>query len=370
MTSVLSLSTTAVDVLFLRNARGGEVNIDVGIRKAKVNENSAASYAIGVILSSLFIVLPKLVMYSWTIAMFRWRAIIFFSVITFFILIANFLRRTEAMCSKRVKKSFVSTVIGVLGVEENQNNSVAILSILSTSAILLLSCALPYSGSKTSFDFNSSSVSYFYRNDIDLPENFCICRKLSSDLLESEKQFFKDGIVCQRMQIDIQNGSNYSPDLKNTSSRCYDEIFFKIPLFFSIVPLEKFPDITICVTFDGIRNYVSKIKVNIDLPEVFDKKCNATLTQMFVPCSETNLIEIKVVLSILIAWMCCSLALIKMSTRIGEALFSMKWKQTGTNLTICCGTRWLPVLVLGFTCFTWAYHNTYFFQYGGVYTVK
>ena len=83
-TSVLSLSSTGVDVLLLQNANNGNLKMDVGI-KTVVSDGNVMSYLIAVVLSAVFIVFPKLIMYSWTMAMYRWEAFTFFAIVTLII---------------------------------------------------------------------------------------------------------------------------------------------------------------------------------------------------------------------------------------------------------------------------------------------
>ena len=202
LTSVISLSSSAVDVLFLQVGTGQELNLDLG-RTTSVSEGNIPSYILVVVLSSLFIICPKIILYSWTMSVFRWEGAIFLACIALFIFCAKgigngiFAREGKSRANK-VKKTFVSTVIGILGVEPNPNCSITVLSLLSILIIILLVGMLPYKRNKLALQLDPSANLTFYGQDTDDQQGICICRNMSSELNAWQNKYFMDGMVCKK----------------------------------------------------------------------------------------------------------------------------------------------------------------------------
>ena len=327
LTSVMSLSSTAVDILLLRSAGDGSVQINVGA-KANIKEESALSIIVGILLAAVLVVCPKIIMYSWTIAMFSWRALAFFILMAFIIFFLKMHRKWKSenikMNLSQFKKSLISTATAIFSVEKSPTSSIATLSFCSIFAIIVLSCTLPNNNNETSLTFNETSSSNFYQRDPENNSTFCICKTIDIEQNRWQNQYFNHGIVCQKLSSSNTSEKN-TRTYMNTTSKCYDKIFFKIPFAYSLIPLEGFPAITSCVTYDGIQNYLTKLERNLSLHLHFDETCDADVKDMYVPCSDEMLVTTIGVLSVMIVWMGCGLLFIVLSPKIAKFLFSINW---------------------------------------------
>ena len=323
-TSVMSLSSTAVDVLFLRTSGVGNAEIKIG-SITNIKEDSILSYIVGVLLAAFLLICPKIIMYSWMIAMFSWRALAFFVVMAFIIFFSKIYRKLEAgkveMNLLQLRKSFISTTSAMLSVESSPKSSMALLLLCSIFVITVLSGVIPNNNNETSLTFNGNLSSTFYQRDPENTLNFCICKKIDIEPHNWQNQYFNNGSVCQKLST-----SNRIPELhldNDTLSKCYDAIFFRIPFAFSVIPLEDFPAVTLCVTYDDIQNYITKLEWNQSLALQFDQTCEVNIKDIYVPCSDDILVTTKVVLSIMTIWMGCSLLVIILSKTIGKFLLSI-----------------------------------------------
>ena len=323
ITSVLSLSSTAVDILFMKKHKDGKLEINLG-RHTTVKENDAKSYGVAVLLLSILIVCPKIVFYSWTFAVFRWRAFAFFAIMFLLVTLAKIQKKSDSgkrvkvsnQYIKRVKSSIPSTFIGIFSVETNPLTSGLMLSSSAVFAAFVLIFAIPHHQddrhiSEQIFPEHST----FFQTDPSDMQATCICRDMNSDLDSWQYAYFKDGIVCQKLT------NKLAVTTSNTTARCYDKIFFQPTFAFDIISLHNFPAIYTCITYHGITRYLTRLDANLLRSNLvkrvkFDETCQVDVTEMFVPCSRKVLVEIKVLLSIMIVWMGCSLAILLLSPKI------------------------------------------------------
>ena len=325
VTSVMSLSSTAVDILFSKEDGKAEINI-VGV-KAKIREDSTASYIVGVLIVCVLVVCPKILMYSWILAMYSWRSLAFFYGLALLVLIAKIVtkwRKNIKMDVIQLQKSVVSTYASILSVEKNTISSMGVLSLCSIFAIVVLACTMPIANNDGSLSFNESLPHNFYQHYPNGLNGRCICMNISI-YHKWQNEYFEDGIVCQKLITKDSDSANRT-DVKTTNSTCYDEIFFKKPFDFSVIPLEIFPAVTSCITYDGVKNYLPSLEKNLSIPSHFDEMCDVNIQDMYRPCSNEILIQTKIILSIMIVWMGCSFFVIIMSTMI--AYFIAKYALT------------------------------------------
>ena len=261
------------------------------------------------------------------------------------------------MCIRdRWRKSAISATIAILGVEKNPISSMTILSLCSVFIIAFLACAIPYSHNRTSLTFNKPDVvsigtvsvekNYYQPEELTNSTNLCLCQNIDIDSNDWKNQYFHDGIVCQKtteklstlfqaeydtsgkFQISNNQSHTFLMSFKNkTLSKCYDKIFFKVPVSMYLIPLKHFPAITTCVTYDGITNYLPKLERNLSHIWHFGETCDVEINNMYVPCSNANVTGTIALLSIMIVWMCCSILMIILSKKIGKWLFSKNWSK-------------------------------------------
>ena len=315
----MSLSSTAVDILFLKE--NGKADINIGV-KAKIREDSTASYIIGVLIVCVLVICPKIVMYSWILAMFSWRALAFFFGMALLILISKIvtkLRKDIKLDVIQLKKSVVSTCASILSVEKNTISSMAVLALCSVFTIVALSCTMPITSNDGSLSFNESLPNNFYQHDPNGINgiNVCICTNISIETHRWQNEYFRNGIICQKLPTNDSYSAN-TTDVKTSNSPCFDEIFFKKPFDYTVFPLEIFPAVTSCITYDGVSNYLPSLEKNLSIPSHFDETCDVHINDMYRPCSNEILTQTTIILSIMVIWMGCSLLVIIMSTMIAN----------------------------------------------------
>ena len=321
LTSILSLSSTAVDVLFMRENRQGKLELEIG-RASSVQEGSLKSYITSVLLVGLLVVCPKIVFYSWTMAMFRWQSGVFFVAVVSTITLIKYIctkdhlhsRENGKRYGKRLRDSMVSAFMGTFGVETSQITSAIVLCLCSLFAIALLVLGIPHEKNEASWKYDEISSLNLYQISRKDDAQLCICHNMTDVLNSWQKQYFKNGIVCW-----MENDASQEIDrtgLSNSTARCYEKIFFKSPKAFSVIPISLFPAAGMCITFDGIINDLTGFKTNLSSTFRFDDTCNVKIEEMFLPCSNELLFGTKVLLSVMIIWMGFSLFAVAMVQRI------------------------------------------------------
>ena len=171
----------------MRDGKNGTLQIELGrLTKegtATIEQGSIKPFVLSVLLISILVVCPKIVFYSWTIAMFRWWTVPYFLIMMLMIVIVKASANAkEQELSTRLKNSTASAFISTLGVEKSPSSSLIMLSFSAIYAIIVLCCAMPYGGSEVALYFNISSPSTFYLTDFEDQQKICICQNASSEV--------------------------------------------------------------------------------------------------------------------------------------------------------------------------------------------
>ena len=324
ITSLLSVGFTAVDVLFVRD---GELNLKVGDDKTRIKEGSFKSYFMAFLAASMLVLWPKITMFSWVLATFRWRSLLFFIPIILVVWVVKLCRSGNMNVHEAMKKAAVDTFFDVFGIRKNMLSSAMTLFLLSILAILVIACTMPRSNNEYSVKFNTSSDKIFYQTNPDSKAETCICQNIPSRESIWRNQYYEEDNVCMRdVRITLPSYISVNESkvpFKNTKYTCYDPIFFQIPLDFSILPTKDFPSLTTCFTYDSLEDYLMKVEVT-SAQHWFDENCNPNITGIVLPCSDELVSRITAGLSIMIVWMCFGVVVVILSKQIGKLLLKTK----------------------------------------------
>ena len=304
------MTSTAVDILFFK-----EGGLKFGKHKT-IKEGSFKSYITAFFATLVLVISPKIAMFSWIVAILRSRSLLFFIPLMLITLIVRICRDGNIGVRKKLKRAALLTFFDIFGISKNILTSAITLFLSSILAIIVLNCTLPRSYNAKSLTFNNSTNT-FYQSNPDVAEETCICQKFPFGENDWLEQYFKNNTVCMRERI--INGSITVTPNGTTSANCYDEIFFHVPLYFSILATDEFPAITTCFTYDSILNSPMKSKENVEQHR-FDKQCISNSTEIILPCSDELVFRTTIGLSVMIAWMCFTVPMFIFNKQLGKLL--------------------------------------------------
>ena len=282
--------------------------------------------------SCFLVISPKVIVISWLIATFQWWSLLFFGPVMILLREINLATRgkMDNANSRKCKtdrsskpffkgihtiqrKSAVDTFHDMFGIRKNMKSSAIILLLSSVFVIVMLTCTLPQPYNPNSISFDPSSKESFYIRNPEPPEKYCVCQNLTLKVTGEEngwsQQYFENNIVCKKDTLPVDT------PVQNKTAKCYDPTFFQIPYYFSAIPVQAFPAVSTCFTFDQIQKFL-KIDQTYDkqsyqelfIPLQFDNRClNQTVIERFRPCTNHSVTTIKVVFAIMITWMCFGL---------------------------------------------------------------
>ena len=334
----------AVKNLFLRKGKlyiGSHQPIEKGAVKDEI---------IGLIFTSFVVICPKIIIFSWVIATFRWWSVLFFLSSMLVLMVIHYLyAKNKANVKTRwyttgdkttsddaenedqlqgelpqggkknralLKDSAFKTFLDMFGVRKNPISSSVGLMLSSIFILFILTCALPRSWNESATTLPSVSNDTFHLPNPDFPGEMCICHELIFEENDWTKQYFDNNFVCIK-DHDFKKADtlfNRTTTLtQKKPSHCYDPIFFKRPSYASHYSpiIDDFPVISSCITFNTIENYQRQYKTSFSQfsesfnSKRFDESCkNQTFADRFQPCSEEIVTNITIVFSVMIIWMC------------------------------------------------------------------
>ena len=271
------------------------------------------SQVIAVIFSMLLIISPKVIVFSWIIAAYRWFSLILFSVLASLLFATHFkkLRRRKRIYSWKSKPdeerfpylvAMKSTMLDMFGLRKNSANSAICLAVSSIMIMLMLTLSLPRSYNESMNLFGESNITS--RNPDALNEG-CVCieNKIETNL-SYEHYFGKFICIKSGMQMEENKTSLH------LNITCHDPIFFKKPPYSSLLPPNDFPVISSCLTFDKIRdmllldNTASWNSSNLFDLSSYDNSCKDLRgNQRIIPCSDQYVLYVTIGFSVMIVLM-------------------------------------------------------------------
>ena len=181
----------------------------------------------GVVFVSILVILPKLSLFSWIIAEFRWHSLFFFLPLFLIPLFGRFIwwklidkewadkflttrhnfdTNNEKNYDKKSLRNIIKeTFLDVFGIRKDMTISAVALLLSSMSIILVLTCTLPRPYNTPSSVFGNSSIfregisrnTSHYQMHPKLNDTFCKCQNIPSNEENLSPKYFRDNTICK-----------------------------------------------------------------------------------------------------------------------------------------------------------------------------